>query len=153
MEKSLLNDFLLQEIINSNKTHTEHLTNDLISHYKDLKDKWRVYAYNKAISSIKSYNREITSKEQALTITGVGNAIADKIDEFLQTKSMKKVEKVKEEVEKIDEKSKIINEFLNIWGVGEVKADELYKKVGVNYNADDLADRFTETLQIAISNK
>ena len=32
-------------------------------------------------------------------------------------------------------------------------ADDLYNKVGVNYNADDLADKIPETFWKAISNK
>lgn len=100
----------------------------LSNYYKDIGDKWRVYAYNKAIVSIRSYNKEILSKEQALTIPSVGKAIADKIGEYLETKRVKKVEMVKKELENVDEKNKVINNFLNIWGVGQVKAKELYEK-------------------------
>lgn len=38
-EKDLPGSVLLQEIINSNKTHTEHLTTDLITHFQNLENK------------------------------------------------------------------------------------------------------------------
>lgn len=100
----------------------------LLNYYKQVGDKWRVRAYNGAISSIRSYNKEIKNRDEAIKISGVGKAIADKIDEFLKTQKVQKVEKVKESIKELSEKVYTINRFLNIWGVGEVKANELYDK-------------------------
>jgi DNA polymerase/3'-5' exonuclease PolX len=109
-----------EEIINELTT--------LLNYYKQIGDKWRVRAYSGAISSIRSYNKEIKNREEAIKISGVGKAIADKIDEFLKTQKVQKVEKVKEDLKEFSEKVNTINIFKNIWGVGEVKASELYEK-------------------------
>ena len=106
-----------EEIINELST--------LLSYYKNLGDKWRILAYGRAISSIRSHNKEIKNRDDAIKIPGVGKAIADKIDEYLKTKKVEKIEKVKKE---ITYKMNIINLFKNIWGVGDVKANELYEK-------------------------
>ena len=104
----------------------------LQDYYKKVGDNWRVLAYTKAITAISIYPEEITSRAQAMKIKGVGKGIADKIQEFLKFGKIEKVEDAKKEMGEIDKKrttkEQIIYSFKKIWGVGPVKAEELFGK-------------------------
>ncbi|GAG64524.1 unnamed protein product, partial [marine sediment metagenome] len=104
----------------------------LQDYYKKVGDNWRVLAYTKAITAISIYPEEITSRAQAMKIKGVGKGIADKIQEFLKFGKIEKVEDAKKEMGEIDKKrttkEQIIDSFKKIWGVGPVKAEELFGK-------------------------
>lgn len=104
----------------------------LQDYYKKVGDNWRVLAYTKAITAISAYPEEITSRAQAMKIKGVGKGIADKIQEFLKFGKIEKVEDAKKEMGEIDKKrttkEQIIDSFKKIWGVGPVKAEELFNK-------------------------
>lgn len=51
-------------------------------------------AYRKAASVIASHPTRLTSGEEARKLDGVGQKISDKINEFLTTGKLKKLEKV-----------------------------------------------------------
>ncbi|KAG8229141.1 hypothetical protein J437_LFUL009210 [Ladona fulva] len=77
-------------------------------------------AYRKAASSLASYGKRIKSGEEARKLDGVGDKIAKKIDEFLQTGKLQKLEKIHE-----DDSNTIINLFTRVSGIGPAKAKEL----------------------------
>ena len=78
---------------------------------------FRKTALINAAKNIKDYPIEIKSGKDALKIKGVGKGIAKKIDIILKDIPFE-----------IEDKRKIIASFKDIWGVGEVKANELYNK-------------------------
>lgn len=51
-------------------------------------------AYRKAANSIAAYGKRITSAEEARKLEGVGKKIAEKIDEFIRTGKLRKLENV-----------------------------------------------------------
>nr|XP_002128462.1 DNA polymerase beta-like [Ciona intestinalis] len=77
-------------------------------------------AYRKAASSISRFGKEIKSGDEARKLEGVGAKISDKINEFLKTGKLEKLEKVRK-----DETSQIISLFTRISGVGPVAARKL----------------------------
>ena len=91
----------------------------------DTKDKFRVKAYSNAIKAIKNSTTELQSGKDALQLPGVGKKIADKIQEIINTGKLHQVEELGG-----DElaTTSIITTFTGIWGVGPVKAKELYSK-------------------------
>lgn len=101
----------------------------LADYYKKSNDKFRERAYKNALISLKSVDYKLVNEAQLkkAKIKGIGKSIEEKIIEYLNTGRIEKVEEVKinlglkrgkrEEVEEI---------FNNIWGVGPVKAKELY---------------------------
>lgn len=58
------------------------------------RDIHRYNAYRKAASAIAEYSEEITSGAQAKKLKGVGEKISKKIDEFLTTGKLQKLENV-----------------------------------------------------------
>lgn len=102
----------------------------LVRYYKKVKDAWRQQAYQRAIISIKALDFEITDIKQLKGVKGVGKSIQEKIKEFLETGQIQKVEEVKGHlVQKVhtDKKEAVLEKFQSIWGVGPVKARELYE--------------------------
>jgi len=45
----------------------------------DYRDKWRSFAYRKAIAALKAHHSQVNSAEEALKIRGVGKSIAEKV--------------------------------------------------------------------------
>lgn len=97
----------------------------LKDYYQKTKDKFRTIAYAKAIVSIKALPFQLTIENvRSQKIPNVGESILQKIEEFLQTQQIKKIGTLKKE---FSEKEKVIELFTQIWGVGDVKALELYE--------------------------
>ena len=100
-------------------------------------DPFRVKAYAKAITVVKSAPHEITSGEQAVAL-GVGKKIAEKIDEIVATGSLRQIRNVDLS------KAEVTTEFGKIWGVGPVKARALYD-AGAR-TITDVRERFSQLL-------
>ncbi|XP_072938673.1 DNA polymerase beta-like [Epargyreus clarus] len=77
-------------------------------------------AYKKAASVLSIHSRRIKSGDEAKKLKGVGKKIAAKIDEFLQTGKLKKLENIHN-----DEKAQAIQLLTRVSGIGPVKAAEL----------------------------
>lgn len=119
-------------------------------------EKFRARAYRKAIKAIESYPTKIESGIEARKLPGVGEKIAQKIDEILTTGHLKVVDNRS----KADlERQSIIETFEKVWGAGPQAAQKWYnkgyrtledichdpsltkqKKVGIEYY-DDLLER------------
>lgn len=114
------------------------MNEDLINQFENLrlyyiknKDKWRAQAYNKAIYALKQIPFKITKISDVNHIKNIGEKIKQKIQEFLETGKIEGVEKVKKELAKDIQKDTVINNLEKIWGVGPVKAKNLYEKHGI----------------------
>uniref|UniRef100_A0A665X603 DNA polymerase n=1 Tax=Echeneis naucrates TaxID=173247 RepID=A0A665X603_ECHNA len=70
-------------------------------------------AYRKAASTIAKYPTKIRNGEEAKKLDGVGAKIAEKIDEFLQTGKLRKLEKIRN-----DDTSSSINFLTRVTGIG-----------------------------------
>jgi len=101
----------------------------LIKYYTLTKDHFRRLAYEKGVKVITNLDYEIEDTRQIKKIKGIGKSILEKIDEFLKTGKIRKVEEVKPLLYPGKTQKEIaIEEFLNIWGVGQVKANVLWEK-------------------------
>lgn len=101
----------------------------LIKYYIITKDHFRRIAYEKAVKVIHNLDFEIEDVKQVKKIKGLGKSIIDKIQEFLITGRIKKVDEAKHLIYPgKTEKEVAIDEFLNIWGVGKEKANVLWDK-------------------------
>ena len=108
---------------------------------KEPKDRFRVKAYRDAIKAIKNLNYQITSGKQAKEIKGVGAKTAAKIQEIIDTGQLHQVEELGSEQL---EKNKTVNLFTGVWGVGPVKAQELWD-MGAR-SIDDIRENYTGLL-------
>lgn len=88
-------------------------------------------AYRKAASTISKYPQKIKSGTEAKKLDGVGAKIAEKIDEFLQTGKLRKLEKIRN-----DDTSSSINFLTRVTGIGPAAARKFFDE-GVK-TLDDL---------------
>uniref|UniRef100_A0A8D0DS23 DNA polymerase n=1 Tax=Salvator merianae TaxID=96440 RepID=A0A8D0DS23_SALMN len=92
-------------------------------------------AYRKAASVISKYPTKIKSGAEAKKLDGVGAKIAEKIDEFLSTGKLRKLEKIRQ-----DDTSSSINFLTRVSGIGPAAArkfvDEGIKTLGGKYFED-----------------
>ncbi|XP_066495432.1 DNA polymerase beta [Tiliqua scincoides] len=77
-------------------------------------------AYRKAASVISKYPSKIKSGAEAKKLDGVGAKIAEKIDEFLSTGKLRKLEKIRQ-----DDTSSSINFLTRVSGIGPAAARKL----------------------------
>lgn len=79
-------------------------------------------AYKKAAAVLASLGKRIESGDEAKKLKGIGEKISKKIDEFLQTGKLRKLENINQ-----DEDVTAINQLTRVSGIGPVKAADLVK--------------------------
>ncbi|KAK0045407.1 DNA polymerase beta [Biomphalaria pfeifferi] len=80
-------------------------------------------AYRKAAAALAKYPVRISSGAEAKKLDGIGEKIAKKIDEFLQTGKLQKLEEIR-----ADDQSVAINELTKVTGIGPAAAQKLVKE-------------------------
>ena len=107
-----------------NETLSKHLS-EIAELYRIENDTYRYKVFNDAAPKIEIYPDEIISGQDAKNKIGrgIGPSIMEVVDEFLNTGTSKRLEDLKN---KHIERSKIINEFMTIHGIGPVNANKFY---------------------------
>jgi DNA polymerase/3'-5' exonuclease PolX len=96
-----------------------------ITYLEDSSKKWQLRALNKALSSIKDYKKEINDGAQLKEeVSGIGDKIAQRIDEILETGTLK-------ELENHGSKEKAYQELMSIIGVGQSRAKDWIQNYGI----------------------
>ena len=96
-----------------------------------LEVQWKPNAYRKAARSIDTMSKDVGSIYSSdgikglKSIPGVGQGIAEKIEEFLKTGKIKEYQKLAKKI------PKGVEEMMNIPGVGPKKAWKFYKELGI----------------------
>ncbi|RDH18426.1 DNA polymerase POL4 [Aspergillus niger ATCC 13496] len=85
----------------------------MLDYYTRTNDHWRVLAYRKAISALRRQPHKITTKSQALAIPGIGQRLADKIQEIVLTNRLRRLENANNSPE-----DQVLQLFTGIYGVG-----------------------------------
>ncbi|KAF2362120.1 DNA polymerase beta thumb domain [Trinorchestia longiramus] len=78
-------------------------------------------AYRGAAAALSTHPVRISSGKEAAKIKGIGKKISDKIEEFLTTGKLEKLEKIR-----ADGASAVLTELSRVSGVGPAKARQLY---------------------------
>lgn len=126
--------------INVNK-HITDILESLQKAYESSGDRWRSVTYKRAAAIIK-HQPLITDVSQLDGIPGIGKSTKEKVGEIIATGSLGKLEEFKGDI-----KLNIIQEFTNIFGVGDKTAEILYNK---GYRSiEDLRERGTSQLTAA----
>ena len=104
------------------------------------KDRYRKRAYENAAAAIRNYEKTIYSGKQARTeIKGIGESIGLKIDEILESGTLRQLEEIGQEAK---EKDKVLKLFEGIYGVGIKIAEEWYNE---GYRSlEDLNKKYNE---------
>lgn len=84
------------------------------------KNIYKYNAYRKAAGTLSSLPERVKSGKEARKLPGIGEKIAKKIDEFLETGKLRKLETIKQ-----DENNVAINLLTRVSGIGPTKAKEL----------------------------
>jgi predicted flap endonuclease-1-like 5' DNA nuclease len=96
---------------------------------------FRAKAYQKAQETILDYPNDIFSPDQLKGLPGIGQTIMEKLNEFVNTGTLKVIER---------EKNNPINKLTEVYGIGPKKANELVK-AGIT-NLYDLKEKQNELL-------
>ena len=101
----------------------------LQTYYRRERDVGRISAYGKAISALRTIDRQITNVSQIKGMRGIGPGVLSKTREYLDTGKIEAVEKVKKELQKekqLSIKDTTLRTFQTVFGVGKVQAGKLY---------------------------
>ncbi|WRT66545.1 uncharacterized protein IL334_003504 [Kwoniella shivajii] len=82
-----------------------------------------VLSYRRSLSMLKSVPRPIKSGKEAMKLLGVGEKVAQRIDEYLQTGMVMESEKISS-----SERFQALNLFSSVYTIGHHKAKELYDR-------------------------
>ncbi|XP_033825310.1 DNA polymerase lambda [Periophthalmus magnuspinnatus] len=113
-----------QSSVSKSNNFNKHITDKLevlAKAYSHQGDKWRALSYSKAVNSLKSYHKPVTSYQEACQIPGIGNKMADKIDEIMESGHLRKLDHIGEAVP-------VLEMFTNIWGAGAKTAQLWYQQ-------------------------
>jgi len=83
---------------------------------------YKYNAYRKASSALAAHPTKIKSGAEAKKLQGVGEKIADKIDEFIRDGKLRKIDTIRN-----DDRSQAINTLTRVSGIGPAKAQELVR--------------------------
>lgn len=106
---------------NYNK-HITDILEDLQGIYELINDDWRAKGYKTCVGILKQLP-PIRCVDDVRNVKGIGESIREKIEEILQTGSLKKLSYFKN-----DPKIAAITELAKIWGVGEKTAVKFIKQ-------------------------
>ncbi|OWT40517.1 DNA polymerase mu subunit [Cryptococcus neoformans Bt1] len=82
-----------------------------------------VLSYRRSLSMLKSVPRRITSGKEALRLQGVGEKVATRIDEFLQTGEIAESQEILESL-----RFNALQIFASVYTIGHFRAKELYER-------------------------
>ncbi|PGH14170.1 hypothetical protein AJ80_06039 [Polytolypa hystricis UAMH7299] len=98
---------------------TIEVLQQMLDYYNKTSDQWRSLAYRKAISALRKKKEKIVTKDQALSIHGIGERLAAKIEEIAWTNRLRCLEQANMEPHDL-----LLSQFLNIYGVGFTQASK-----------------------------
>ncbi|KIR53976.1 DNA polymerase mu subunit [Cryptococcus gattii Ru294] len=82
-----------------------------------------VLSYRRSLSMLKSVPRRITSGKEALRLQGVGEKVASRIDEFLQTGEIAESQEIL-----ASPRYNALQTFASVYTIGHFRAKELYER-------------------------
>ena len=92
---------------------TIEVLEEMLKYYERTRDKWRVFAYKKALGTLKKQQVRITNYDQAIKINTIGHRLALKIEEIYCTNRLRQLDSAIAEPH-----DQILGIFINIYGVG-----------------------------------
>lgn len=94
-------------------SRTIEVLQQMLDYYTRTSDQWRVLAYRRAINALRRQPKRIVTKAQARAIQGIGQRLADKIEEIVFTNRLRRLENANYSQEDL-----ILQEFLGVYGAG-----------------------------------
>ncbi|KAJ5740662.1 hypothetical protein N7493_000534 [Penicillium malachiteum] len=103
---------------NPNK-RTIEILQQISDYYERMADHWRSYSYRRAINALRRQTEKIVTRKQAQSIRGIGERLADKIEEIVLTDRLRQLDNTGSTPE-----DRILQEFIGIYGVGLSQASK-----------------------------
>jgi DNA polymerase IV len=100
-------------------SRTIEVLQQMLDYYTQTADHWRVLGYRKAIIALRKQRKKISTKVQARALPGIGERIADKIEEIVLTNRLRRLEHTNDTPE-----DRLIQEFLGVYGAGLIQASK-----------------------------
>lgn len=112
------------EVSNNPNSDICNILKEIGEYEKNVNDNiYKYNAYRRAAGILAKQPERIKSGNDAIELYGIGESIADTIDEYLDTGKVKKLERIRKHP-----KHKAIMELTRVSGIGPVKARTLIKK-------------------------
>jgi DNA polymerase IV len=92
---------------------TIEMLQQMSTYYHRTADHWRTIAYRKAIAALRRQSVKISTKAQALAIPGIGERLADKIEEIVCTDRLRRLENTN-----LGSEDQALQLFLGVYGAG-----------------------------------
>jgi DNA polymerase IV len=96
---------------------TIEILQQMMAYYDQTADHWRTIAYRKCISALRRQPFKVSTKEQARVIPGIGERLAEKIEEIVCTDRLRRLENTN-----LTSEDKALQLFLGVYGVGFAQA-------------------------------
>ncbi len=103
--------------------HTINLLEELGKYYDRIGDQWRTRAYRVAVGVLKKESKKISTYDEAVELLGIGDRIANKIEEIVVTKHLRRLEYALAE-----SGDQVLQLFLGIYGVGIQQARQFIQQ-------------------------
>ncbi len=103
--------------------HTINLLEELGKYYDRIRDQWRTRAYRVAVGVLKKQSKKISTYDEACELLGIGDRIANKIEEIVVTKRLRRLEYALAEPD-----DQALQLFLGIYGVGIQQARQFIQQ-------------------------
>ncbi|KAJ5561969.1 DNA polymerase family X [Penicillium sp. DV-2018c] len=100
-------------------SRTIEVLQQMLEYYVKTSDQWRVIAYRKAINALRQQPKKITTRAQARLIPGIGERLANKVEEIVLTNRLRRLDNTTDTPEDL-----IIQEFLGVYGAGLLQASK-----------------------------
>lgn len=104
-------------------TRTIEILQKMADYYNKTADNWRTIAYRKAIAALRRQTTKISTKAQAFAIPGIGDRLADKIEEIVSTDRLRRLENTD-----VTPEDKALQLFLGVYGAGFAQASKWIAK-------------------------
>jgi len=101
---------------------------------------FRIASFKKCIGSIAKFKVQITNPSQLIGIPGFGKGTIDRINQILNKGFLSEVKELETLYKHLETKNKIINELVEVVGIGKSIATELIDKYGIT-SLEDLKVR------------
>lgn len=92
---------------------TIEILQQMCDYYTRTNDHWRTLAYRKVINTLSMHPKKVITAEEARLLPHIGQSTSSKIEEIVNTDRLRRLEHAQN-----DPKSKVLQLFLGIYGVG-----------------------------------
>lgn len=108
---------------NNPNARTIEILQKMADYYDRTADTWRTIAYRKAIAVLRKQKTKVCTRTEALAIPGIGQRLAEKIEEIVSTDRLRRLENIN-----LTPEDRALQLFLGVYGSGFTHASKWVAK-------------------------